>query len=273
MITAWRSSRFLPNTRTWSSWIWACTLSFVSLMQAHDLLRLLHRDALLDLDPLPHGAARGGLDLPVGERLRAAPPAVELRLEDVEDLLQGVVVVRVDGDPVLLQPELRLGLLEVVARLDLAGRLVHRVGDRLRVDLARDVEGVLSPWPSVGRLRVSAGRPRRPVGARRRTARRTARSSPPCRRSARSRCSPSSSWTTAWRTSHVLGIDRGDQARHQGLRPLRRQVQDDEALGVGRLGRVEERARRNAPAPARAPGGSSRRVRRGPPGPRSRSPA
>ena len=33
-ITSWRSSMFLPVTRTCSSWIWACTFSFVSLITA-----------------------------------------------------------------------------------------------------------------------------------------------------------------------------------------------------------------------------------------------
>src|SRR3989442_8526999 len=39
-ITFWRSSRFLPETRTWSSWIAACTLSFVSLMRDRKSTRL-----------------------------------------------------------------------------------------------------------------------------------------------------------------------------------------------------------------------------------------
>ena len=70
---------------------------------------------------------------------------MELRLEEVEDLPEDVVVVGMDDDVVLLQAQLALRLLEVVARLDLPRRLVDGVGDRLRLDLARDVEGVLAP--------------------------------------------------------------------------------------------------------------------------------
>src|SRR5262245_10834736 len=160
------------------------------LDEAHDLLRLLHRDPLLDVDPLAHGATRRGLDLAVAERLERHAPAVELRLEDVEHLLQDVVVVRVDRDRALVEAQLGLRLLEVVARLHVARRLVDRVGDRLRIDLARDVEGVVALGHQSPPGGVTAGRRRRPAGARRRTARRPARSSPPSPRTARSRCSP-----------------------------------------------------------------------------------
>src|SRR5262249_33586177 len=74
------------------------------LDQAADLLRLLSRGALLDVDALAIGAARGRLPLRVDERVERHATAVELRLEHVEDLLQDVVVVGVDGDRVLLQP-------------------------------------------------------------------------------------------------------------------------------------------------------------------------
>src|SRR3972149_10884194 len=39
----------------------------------HDLPGLLHRDALLDLDPLADRAPRGGLHLPVPQRLHRDP--------------------------------------------------------------------------------------------------------------------------------------------------------------------------------------------------------
>ncbi len=77
---------------------------------------------------------------------------------------------------------------------------------------------------------------------------------------------PSSSWTTACRTSQLLGIDGDDQAREQRLALLRRQVQDDQALGVGRLGRVEEARLEVLPHLAEPLEEAPGRARRGPRG-------
>src|SRR5262249_34669067 len=67
----------------------------------------------------------------------------ELGLEKVDHLLEDEVVVGEDGDGFLVSRHLALGLLQVVAGLDLAAGLVDGVGDRLRIHLAGDVEGVL----------------------------------------------------------------------------------------------------------------------------------
>ena len=72
-MTFWRSSRFFPRTRTWSSWMAACTFSLRVLDEAHDLPRLLDGDALLEGDLLAQHAARGRLRLAVGERLEGMP--------------------------------------------------------------------------------------------------------------------------------------------------------------------------------------------------------
>src|SRR5262249_57164989 len=70
-------------------------------------------------------------------------PTMELRLEDVGDGLQLHVVGGGDHDVGLLERDLILAALEVVARLDLSPDLIERVGDLLHIDLADDVERVL----------------------------------------------------------------------------------------------------------------------------------
>src|SRR5262245_17495275 len=113
------------------------------LDEAHDLLGALDRDPLLERDLLAERTARALLDLTVRERLQRHAALVQARLEDVDDRLQLHVVRRGRVDVGLLDRHVALGALEVVARSDLAARLVERVGDLLHVDLARDVERVL----------------------------------------------------------------------------------------------------------------------------------
>src|SRR6267142_814691 len=108
-----------------------------------DLLGLLDRNPLLERDLLAERAARRLLHLAVGERLERHPTLVETRLEDVHDRLELHVVGRQDGEVGLLERDLTLRALEIVARLDLPPRLVERIRDLLHLDLARDVERVL----------------------------------------------------------------------------------------------------------------------------------
>src|SRR5574341_466782 len=113
------------------------------LDHADDLSRLLDRDPLLERDLLAERAARHLFDLPVRQRRQRHAAFVEARLEDVHDGLELHVVDGGHHDVGLVEDDLVLRALEVVARLDLAPRLVERVGDLLHVDLARDVERVL----------------------------------------------------------------------------------------------------------------------------------
>jgi len=64
----------------------------------------------------------------------------ELRLQDVHDRLQPVVVVGQHLDAVLVQRDLGLRPLEVVPLADLLDRLVDRVVDLLHVHDRYDVE-------------------------------------------------------------------------------------------------------------------------------------
>ena len=68
-------------------------LELAVLDRLDDLLGLLDRDSLLDLDDLADGAARRRLDLLEVERLDGDPALDEPRLEDVDDGLQLVLVV------------------------------------------------------------------------------------------------------------------------------------------------------------------------------------
>src|SRR4030095_15788314 len=136
-----RSSRFLPDTRTWSSWMDACTLTFESLMR-RTISRarsmgvpccsaiLFPRQAALDGDPLlqphllPEHAAAALLDLAVGERIQGHAALVQARLEDVDDRLQLHVVGRGHRDVGLLELHVTVGALQVVARRDLPAAIV-----------------------------------------------------------------------------------------------------------------------------------------------------
>ncbi|MTB88222.1 hypothetical protein GGQ26_07650 [Aeromicrobium sp. zg-629] len=118
--------------------------------QLADLLGLLGTDALaegaVDLDVLARLARVVGL-----EGLEADAALDELGLEDVEDGQRALLGVGGDLDaPLALPLDGRAGVLEVVARRDLLGRLVEGVVGLLAVDLADDVEGGIGhdPHPS-----------------------------------------------------------------------------------------------------------------------------
>ena len=107
----WRSSRFLPAHADLVLLDGRLHLELRVLDEAHDLPRLLDGDALLERDLLAQRAARGRLDLAVGERLERHAALVELRLEDVDDRLElhvvgggSVSVGLLDGDLVLGRP-------------------------------------------------------------------------------------------------------------------------------------------------------------------------
>ena len=131
---------FFPVTRTCSSWIWDWTFSFVCLMMATISLPFsleIPCWMAIDLADEPPG---GGLHLPVLEGLEGDPALHELRLEDVDDRLQAVVVVGQHLDAVLVQRDLGFRPLEVVPLADLLDRLVDRVVDLLHVHDRYDVE-------------------------------------------------------------------------------------------------------------------------------------
>src|SRR5438034_933847 len=113
------------------------------LDEPDDLAGTLDRDPLLQRDLLPEHAAPALLDLAVGERLQGHAALVQARLEDVDHRLQLHVVGGGDGDVGLLELDVALRALEVVARRDFPARLIEPVGDLLHIDLARDVERIL----------------------------------------------------------------------------------------------------------------------------------
>ena len=81
-ITACRSSRFLPLTRTASPWVWLETpFGRLLLDQLVDLAGLVAGDADLDRGDLAHGVLRGLLDLAVVEALERDAALDELLLE------------------------------------------------------------------------------------------------------------------------------------------------------------------------------------------------
>src|SRR5258705_6268902 len=113
------------------------------LDEPDDLPGALDRDPLLQRDLLPKHAAPALLDLAVGERLQGHAALVQARLEDVDHRLQLHVVGGGDGDVGLLELDVALRALEVVARRDFPAGLIEPVGDLLHIDLARDVERIL----------------------------------------------------------------------------------------------------------------------------------
>ena len=141
-MTAWRSSRFLPLTRTWSPWTDDDTpfspSSFTSLlMRLADVLR----DPGLQLHVLSRRALRRLLDLLGVERLERDLAAHELLLEHLVERLQAVLGRRGEHELFVAELDVRVGVLEVEPRRGLAVRLVDGVADLLEVELGDDVEG------------------------------------------------------------------------------------------------------------------------------------
>src|SRR5690606_31416264 len=109
-----------------------------------DLLRVLLVDALLQADHEPVLLA-GELRLARVQDLQRLAALDELLLEHLEGGLHPLLAVRLDLDLLLARPgDARPGAPEVETVGDLLGRLVQGVVDLLPVDLADDVEAVLS---------------------------------------------------------------------------------------------------------------------------------
>ena len=109
-----------------------------------ELLGLLAGQAALERDLLANGATAGRLDLAPLEDLEAQASPHGLRLEQILRRAGAIVVVGREGDRVLAQLEGDLAALEIVARRDLAARLVQRVDQLLLVEVAHHVERRIS---------------------------------------------------------------------------------------------------------------------------------
>lgn len=109
----------------------------------HDGLGLLLIDPLEQFDGLPHPLAAGRLHLAVVEVAEGNAPLDELALEDVDRGLNLLGCRGVDDERLLLLLVLDdgVGVLEVVAGLNLAACLVDGVGDLLEVEFGDGVEG------------------------------------------------------------------------------------------------------------------------------------
>src|ERR1700729_2575131 len=117
-----------------------------------DLLGVLLRDALLELEPDPVLLARGLRVTRIHDLQRDLAPD-ELVLEHVQDGLGPFLAIGPDLHAVLPgPPDRRAHTAEVEAGRDLLGRLVEGVVDFLAVDLADDVEAAVghARLPSVG---------------------------------------------------------------------------------------------------------------------------
>ena len=87
----------------------------------HDFLRLLGRQAVLNFGDLPHSAAKRRLDASEAEGLDRYIALDQLRLENIHDALQLVLIIRHDDQfPFLfLQRQLGLRAFEVEPLRDL----------------------------------------------------------------------------------------------------------------------------------------------------------
>src|SRR5690606_8253305 len=143
-------------------------LDALGALIADELAQLL---GLLGADALPEGAV--DLDVLAGlawlaglEGLEADAALDQLALEHVQHGSRSLLGVRGDLDPPLAAPGDRgAGVLEVVSRRDLLGRLVEGVVGLLAVDLADDVEGGIGHGPhpkAIGAGDSGGGRFRRP---------------------------------------------------------------------------------------------------------------
>ncbi len=143
-MTCWRMSRSLEATRTVSPWMLAFALSFESLMAATIFLAFSLAMPLLELDLLADALTGGLLDLLVLEVLERDAALDELLREDLDDSGEGVLVGAGELDGLFLfELDLRLGVLEVEAGVDLFGGLVDGVFDFLDLYFAYYVEAVV----------------------------------------------------------------------------------------------------------------------------------
>ena len=113
----------------------------------------------VEADGLTHRALRRLFDLPVAQRLQRHLALDHLLLEHLGERGQARLALGVELDLLVFQLDRAAGVLEVVARGDLARRLVDRVADLLHVELGHDVEGGHGSSPGVGALGVRNWRP------------------------------------------------------------------------------------------------------------------
>ena len=91
-MTAWRSSRFLPETRTWSPWVWEeMPLGAVVLDPPVDGLGVVRREAGLQGHGLAGGAFGRLLDLAVVEGLEGHLAPHQLLFQHLHDGPQAVL--------------------------------------------------------------------------------------------------------------------------------------------------------------------------------------
>ena len=109
-----------------------------------DHLGLLGRDALHQLDLLPHAGVGGRLDLLVLEVLQRDAALDQLLRQDLDDRLQLVLVLARELNRVVaFELDLGLRVLQVEAGVDLFGGLVDRVLHFLKLYFADYVEAVI----------------------------------------------------------------------------------------------------------------------------------
>src|SRR5215218_9444428 len=111
-----------------------------SLDELADLAGLHVGDPDVQVRGLTHGSLGGVLDLAVRECLQRNLAAHELLLEHLRERAEAVLARGVQLDRRVAEVDGAVGVLEVVARRDLAAGLVHGVADLLVVDLGNDVE-------------------------------------------------------------------------------------------------------------------------------------
>ena len=118
-ITSCRVSRSLPETRTRSPWMDACTFFLLSLIVLHDLAGFLDRDALLQRDLLAHALARGGRDGAVIQPFERHLALDQLLLQNLDHGFELEFVRAGEQDLVVLFVELDGGVrvLQIVALL------------------------------------------------------------------------------------------------------------------------------------------------------------
>ena len=153
-MTSWRSSRFLPETRSCSPWVWEETP-----LRPRSLMNLLSRLAWSDEMParmaivLAGRALLGLLDLAGLEGLQRDLALDQLLVEHLVERPQAVLGGGAQHELVVAELDGRVGVLEVEAGGRLPVGLVDRVADLLHVDFRDDVKrghGVSVPAPPAG---------------------------------------------------------------------------------------------------------------------------
>ncbi len=111
----------------------------------HDFPAFLDRNALLQLDFLPDSSMRGGHNRPVNQILQGHLALHQLGLQNINDSLQFEFIGARNGQGqfFFVQLDVRLGILEIVAGLNLFLRLLHGVDNFRHLDLGDDIKTVI----------------------------------------------------------------------------------------------------------------------------------